>query len=68
MKQVFVTKGCDGVWLGGAAVAVADSEEEARKLIDAELEQNHLKPQAEHPYTLQVVEPGTALLVWNGDY
>ena len=46
--RVFICKSHDGVWLSGCSVVLAESEKEARELLDAELQDNNLDPESEY--------------------
>lgn len=56
--------------VGCASVVVAETEEEARTLLDARLIERGLVPSTEHPYTLQELETGTpsAVMLCDGNY
>lgn len=67
--KCYVTTNADGVWLRSIVMAFAHNEDEARRLIDAQLVENQLFPSTTQPYELKAIplERGAALL-WNGDY
>lgn len=56
--------------VGCASVVVADGEDQARELLDAELVRRGLRPHAVEPYTLKQLPAGRALAVvlCDGDY
>lgn len=68
--NVYVCNDHDGMWpVPVASVVLADNEDEARRLLDAELIRQHLKPYAEYPYTLREFDNGPAVeMLSNGDY
>ena len=68
---VFVCTDHDQHWpVGGASIVVADTESEARKLLDAELVSDGLKPHAQEPYTLVAVDLARhhATILCDGNY
>lgn len=67
--KVFVSANHDQFWpVGCASVAVAENEDEARRLLDAALAAKGLKTGAGKPYTLCEVAPGTAVVLADGEY
>ena len=54
--------------VGCASVVVAENEEQARELLDAQLVANGLKPHKLAPYTLREVKAGEAVVLANGVY
>ncbi len=67
--KVFVSTDHDGHWpVGVASVVVAADETEARRLLDAELRRDGLKP--DEPYTLREVDTGVARaeILCDGNY
>lgn len=61
-------------FVGGASVVVAESELHARGLLDKELIEHGLKPYADEPYTLKLLNTdddmadGYAIVLRDGDY
>lgn len=68
--NVYTCTDHDNLYVGGASVIVAESEDEARRLLDAELRSRRLKDHAASPYTLELIEAGTprAIVLRDGDY
>jgi hypothetical protein len=69
--NVYTCKDHDGHFpVGVASIVVADSEDEAREILDAELKANGLKPFARCPYTLVSLSTSSpkAIVLNNGDY
>ncbi len=56
--------------VGCASVVIADGEDEARALLDAELVKRGLKPSAREPYTLKQLPNNRplAVILNDGDY
>lgn len=56
--------------VGVASVVVAENEQQARELLDAQLIEHKLKPYAKDPYTLQELSLDTpkAIVLRDGDY
>lgn len=70
-KNVYVSLNYEHEYgVPGSAVIVADNEDEARQLLDAQLASYGLKPHAEHPYTLNLVDVGLSHVASfeSGDY
>jgi hypothetical protein len=68
MMNVYTCDDHDGHWVGVASVVVADSEDEARALLRAELPKHGLD--GNKPFTLRQIntqEP-RAFVLQNGDY
>lgn len=56
--------------VGVASVIIAENEDQARSLLDAQLRERGLSPHADEPYTLQTLsldEP-KALVLHDGNY
>lgn len=70
MMRVFVCTDHDGHYpVGVASVVIAESESEARSLLDVELRRNGLKDSLVNPYGLREVPlVAAAIVLNNGDY
>lgn len=69
--KLYVCNDHDGFWpVGVASVVLAESEDQARELLDAELQKRGLRSHIDEPYTLEQV-PQTkpkALVLCDGNY
>lgn len=67
MMRLFTCVDHASVWVGGASIVVASSENEARLLLSMELTSRHLEP---GPFTLKEVSLGEAgaIVLRDGDY
>lgn len=65
--KVFTCDDHDGVWLGGASVVVAASEDDARRLLAAELQSRNLRTER---MTLRQLDLRSASVnvLWDGNY
>lgn len=69
--NVFVCTDHDSHYpVGCASVVIADTEEQARQLLDIQLREHSLMPHSMEPYTLQLVSTGEAkaIVLNDGDY
>lgn len=68
--NVYTCDDHDNVWVGGASVIIAETEDRARELLDAELKQRGLRGSDLRPYTLRRLSatiPG-AYVLHDGNY
>lgn len=69
--KLFTCTDHDGHWpTGAASIVIAKDRRQAKKLLDAELEADGLKPFKQKSYTLTEVltTKPHAIILYNGDY